>query len=479
MQIVNRAHCGLKNLFVLLTWLIACSHFAFSNVKITGEIVGKEGVNQIEVTAPVGSYYNYSHKVYYPVINNKFTLDLSVSALSSLQIRTGFNRIFLFVAPGDDIKIKIYDTADKYRALQFEGNNAAGQYAYNVYNNQPLATRISQAELFAALDAKSKNESLKKLGRFLGRQTRMFEVLYKQQKVSAEFLSLVKTDIRSEQVVYITGRLTELQNQIVNKSKIGQYEEIKNALMAFAGPGKVENTRSGFGAGYLTGYYFNLAEHKKMPNDKTWGYYSAYKLAPKAIQEFLIGDALMFAKFIGSSEFTYEKAFPIYKKEFTSSPYNAFLDTVNTESINAGKESDIRIDTLTRFKSFDQLTRFFKGKAIYVDLWATWCMPCRAEFPYYSGIRSLLKQKDITSVFISVDAQKDKQKWKSAVMKEKLAGYNIMVDKTLMNDLVKLLYKNSVINIPRYILINKQGKVISLDAPRPSNPDLKNMLAKL
>ncbi|MBD1392727.1 TlpA family protein disulfide reductase [Mucilaginibacter glaciei] len=467
-----------KVYFVATLCLLCFFDVTFGNVRISGEFMDKKGVEKVWATVPVGSFNNYIYDVYYPVTNNKFAFDIPVTTMVTLQIKTGFGRIFLFVAPGDDIKIKIYNTTDKSKALVFEGSNAAGQYAYNVYNSQPLATRMMQSALFAALEEKDKYRGLKKFGSFIGRQTSTFDVLYKEGKINIQFLSLVKTDIRAEQGNFLIGQLTYLQSKITDSSKKLRYQEYKNALMEFAGPNKLENARCGFGVGYLADYYFDKAGRIKLPNDKDWGSYGAYKLAPKPIQEYLFGNMLMFAKLIGLSEFDYKKTLPIYKKEFPNSPYLAFLDTVKgvNSLVNA---ADVKIDTLTKFKNFNQLKRYFSGKAIYVDLWATWCMPCRGEFPSYAQLRPLLKKKKVTPVFISVDAPKARQVWKDIVRKSKLEGYNMMVDKVLMADLVKQLYKNGLIEIPRYILVDKYGKVISLDAPRPSNPDLKKMLAKL
>jgi hypothetical protein len=48
-----------------------------------------------------------------------------------------------------------------------------------------------------------------------------------------------------------------------------------------------------------------------------------------------------------------------------------------------------------------------------------------------------------------------------------------------MKDIAASIYKNGEISIPRYILIDKNGRVISWDAPRPSNSDILPMLAKM
>ncbi|MDR1502084.1 MAG: TlpA family protein disulfide reductase [Prevotella sp.] len=116
----------------------------------------------------------------------------------------------------------------------------------------------------------------------------------------------------------------------------------------------------------------------------------------------------------------------------------------------------------------------FKGKVLYIDVWATWCGPCRKEFP---AMKELEKQyhnnKDIVFVGVNVDISKDIQKWKDFLEKEQLPGIQIFAGDKANAELMKP-YKIS--GIPRFILIGKDGKLVMADAPRPSSPEIKAAL---
>lgn len=118
----------------------------------------------------------------------------------------------------------------------------------------------------------------------------------------------------------------------------------------------------------------------------------------------------------------------------------------------------------------------FKGKYVYIDVWATWCGPCRKEIPYLKQVEEQYHDKNIVFVSISVDKEKDHGKWKSMVKKEELGGVQLIADKDWKSDFI-MAY--GIRSIPRFILIDPQGKIVRSDAPRPSDPKLKKLLDKL
>ena len=118
-----------------------------------------------------------------------------------------------------------------------------------------------------------------------------------------------------------------------------------------------------------------------------------------------------------------------------------------------------------------------KGKNVYIDVWATWCGPCKAEIPHLKELEKSYHDKNVEFVSISVDVPEDEDKWKSMIADKDLKGVQLLSDNGWDTDFVN----NYLIKgIPRFILLDDEGKIVTADAPRPSSDqELKDMLNAL
>jgi thiol-disulfide isomerase/thioredoxin len=117
-----------------------------------------------------------------------------------------------------------------------------------------------------------------------------------------------------------------------------------------------------------------------------------------------------------------------------------------------------------------------RGKYVYIDVWATWCGPCRQEIPFLKKVEEKYHGKNIEFVSISVDVDKDHEKWKTFVTEKELGGIQLFADKNWNSEFMKSYGINS---IPRFILIDPKGNIVKADAERPSSPKLQEELDKL
>lgn len=106
----------------------------------------------------------------------------------------------------------------------------------------------------------------------------------------------------------------------------------------------------------------------------------------------------------------------------------------------------------------------FKGKTTVVDFWATWCGPCQMEMPSWAELE---KQYGDQVNFVSISVWDDKEKWKARTA-ELGHKHSLFISKENLGQLVPY----AVSSIPRYMVIDKDLKVVTIDAPRPSSPDL-------
>ncbi len=124
----------------------------------------------------------------------------------------------------------------------------------------------------------------------------------------------------------------------------------------------------------------------------------------------------------------------------------------------------------------DVSLRSLRGKYVYIDLWATWCMPCLQEIPHLKKLEEEYAGKNIIFISVSVDEQKDTGRWIKTIARENMSGVQLLADKDFESDFARKFIVNS---IPRFILIDPKGKIVDRDAPRPSQKELKEKLDKL
>lgn len=113
----------------------------------------------------------------------------------------------------------------------------------------------------------------------------------------------------------------------------------------------------------------------------------------------------------------------------------------------------------------------FRGKYVYIDMWASWCAPCMKEIPYMKQLEEEVKNKNV--VFLSLSIDKDKKAWKKKVNSLGLKGYQVI---DVNNDLTQAL---NVSGIPFFVIYDKDGKLYKYGASRPSDPTTKKLLESL
>ena len=105
----------------------------------------------------------------------------------------------------------------------------------------------------------------------------------------------------------------------------------------------------------------------------------------------------------------------------------------------------------------------FRGKYVYIDVWATWCGPCLREAPYLEEIEEEFADNNI--VFLSVSIDNTREPWKEYLEKTESHGLQLYADKAWKSTLATEYLIHS---IPRFMLFDREGNIIDVRAARPS-----------
>jgi thiol-disulfide isomerase/thioredoxin len=137
---------------------------------------------------------------------------------------------------------------------------------------------------------------------------------------------------------------------------------------------------------------------------------------------------------------------------------------------NMPNDGDMSIDFSYPNQSDEMISlSSFRGSIVYVDVWATWCGPCIAEIPSLEKLQKDYEDKDI--VFLSVSVDTDKEAWDKMLVEDHLGGVQVWADG--WSEITK---SYAIFGIPRFILVDKAGSLISVDAPRPSSNEIRLLI---
>ncbi|MCA4781724.1 TlpA family protein disulfide reductase [Empedobacter falsenii] len=104
----------------------------------------------------------------------------------------------------------------------------------------------------------------------------------------------------------------------------------------------------------------------------------------------------------------------------------------------------------------------FKGKYVYIDIWATWCGPCKVQIPFMKELEKQFREAPIHFVSISLDKEEDKPIWEKMVRENQMSGVQLFAGREN-----NFGYDYQIQYIPTFLILDKEGNIMIDSAPAP------------
>lgn len=150
------------------------------------------------------------------------------------------------------------------------------------------------------------------------------------------------------------------------------------------------------------------------------------------------------------------------------------IEKPNVSSIDGCTYDLVLKDITGNGLSLAEVIEKHRGKVIYMDMWASWCGPCRKEMPASRWLKDRLDSDGVIFMYISSD--RNESDWKRAVKEYDLGdigeNYRIISAESKFLTEIKFRY------VPRYLIFDTDGRLVNPDAPRPSSSEILNEIDK-
>jgi len=459
-------------------------------VMITVEFPDQQGINVLFYSVPIyGTTYQGFRDTIKASETGKFVIKVMINQPSFVTIwdENYSYPVKLLVEPGQNTNI----SRDAQKNLQITGANKKGQMLYATLPN-PSFIEMELRKLLN--DTMSINFVHEKVNDLKHTDLSRFKELLDSKEISKSYFEIVKRD-RDCYYASLETRflLIKTYEPIRNGTKIGEdlLENLKKIYNQYP-PNNEKLLLSSFWPEYAK-YYINDYQQfiqddfeiQKFQDLMQAGVFNTYVineskkyLSGKAL-EYFQATHIYFTCIQARSSFEKEliSLFEQFEKDYPQSEYAKYLrpyieKIIDYYSVIEKPEQTIQfIDNYETVNTLAETVKPLLGKKIYIDVWATWCSPCKEEFKHNEALKKILNENDIQSIYISIDRDDDDQKWKNDIKYYNLTGTHIRANKELYDNLMRQYDKKAkdpYIEIPWYILIDEEGNIIEEHAKRPS-----------
>jgi len=403
--------------------------------------------------------------------DGSFELTVDVDAPGEYRLRNGGNRATLYLHPGDELTVTA-DIEDMNGTILFSGtgakvNNYIGEQKrrLDVFNASVVDENIYKLELENFLESNNKMRTS---------ITDLYEKRFGDGSASVDFAKYAQVDIRARWA-----------NQLNNYPRYHAYYakkddfEVDDSYYDFQKEISLDDTEAlqspeyrSLVLGHASNSVDKILEEGDITEDDWAGIMQAqYQFTSKdseigdGVRDYLLGSNLYdYISFFGTDGS--EKMLESYRKTNKDPEFLSAVEENYTLWAKLAEGQDAPQFKYTSIEGEEVALSDFQGKVVYVDVWATWCGPCKGEIPASKELKKKFEgNKDVVFMYISVDEKQnawekfleDDQEWAGVHLITGVGWGSEITDEYMIK------------GIPRYILVDRDGKIASASAPRPSS----------
>lgn len=435
-------------------WLMAGIAFA-QDVKVKGTVKNS--------TDSVVSFYKNSFdavtraregKRYKAKLNNKgeFEIILPERGMREWVVEQGDGFGLLYLCSGHHLNLTIDLTQKLGDRVMATGPNAAEINFFSYLEKKKAEKYVTS--FYKTVQALAPEDALKMRKERAAFQLALLDDYHQRNKLSPEYYQWLKTHY-----TYEPYERTLVENLMSNELR-GDPKYVP--LL----------TEKGFTDDYAA---MNCSEYNDLAN-----YYMHYKMNGskfpfKTVDFFDFGtkgdltgltkqvfltQQMMF--FTSGKDSLYNAMRQKFDREVNNPQLRQRVDEVRNEYLTALAESNRSKENISQSASLNEIFQKYKGKVIYLDFWASWCGPCKAEMPNSNALKNKLKGKDV--VFLYFGYQDKKENWLAARKELEIQGEHYLLSPQLIKEASELF---QIVGIPHYVIIDKEGNIVNKHAERP------------
>lgn len=402
--------------------------------------------------------------------DNNFSIELKVNQLTTGTIYIGRYRHVIYLLPEDNISLEADNDDIVFKGKGADKNNFLYDLEKNRLSNYQFYKPSNKGKL-------SPEALLQKLKNFKQRRIEAVDSFH-QGSLNTQFKEYFKleTEIIYESILRSYPRRYDYKNK--TKTNLEDLPKEYQQVNSFS---YTVNDKKAFSNNYIRGLRNLLFSHfyhgktrrntsmedtrkafNQLLNDSITGISKEYVLA-HCIQTNLIkndydDNGIELFNSLKPSELSKNTIDKSLKK------YNQKKALLN-KSINKEFKNTQLIDSEGNNITFGKMLKKYKGKVVYLDMWNMQCGPCRAAMPYSNDLKKKLNGEPIEFVYLYVGSRRSTP-WSKIYETTFTKDNHFLSPKGFESKLNSFMEINWV---PNYMIFDKQGKMVSFSANRPSS----------